>query len=323
MPGKIYSKDLGINLESGEEKEVFKWFLACVLFGKPIQQNVARLTYFEFVKNGLVSPDKILKAGWEKLVKALDKGHYVRYDYSTADKLLEICRTLKKEYGGVMNLIKSSKDLNDLRKRLEELKGVGPVTSGIFIRDIKMYFNKYKKIKRIFVAVKSSAKIQSLAFEWSKDKRDWPVRWVPNENLHVTLAPPWDEGDIGAVEDKLGGVSREIKPFNLSFERIVYGPRSGRYRLIWAEGGHSPELEELKKIIEKSLGVGGKKRELLPHVTLARFGPESFLKLKNKNLNEKIDWTESVQSFELIESVLLPAGAQYKVLKSFMLGPYE
>jgi len=55
---KIYSKDFGIDLESGKEKELFKWFLACLLFGKPIQQEVAKRTYFEFEKEGLTSPEK-------------------------------------------------------------------------------------------------------------------------------------------------------------------------------------------------------------------------------------------------------------------------
>ena len=38
----IRARDLGIDLESGTEGERFKWFLACLLFGKPIQQEVAR-----------------------------------------------------------------------------------------------------------------------------------------------------------------------------------------------------------------------------------------------------------------------------------------
>jgi hypothetical protein len=34
---KIYAKVLGIDLSSKQEAEYFKWFLACLLFGKPIQ----------------------------------------------------------------------------------------------------------------------------------------------------------------------------------------------------------------------------------------------------------------------------------------------
>lgn len=48
----IYAKELGIDLASGRETEYFKWFLACLLFGKPIQQEVAKRAYQELVKEG-------------------------------------------------------------------------------------------------------------------------------------------------------------------------------------------------------------------------------------------------------------------------------
>ncbi len=138
MKKQIYSGDLGIDVKSGKEEEFFKWFLACLLFGKPIQQKVARRTYFEFEREGLLNPDKILDAGWDKLVEVLDKGHYVRYDFSTATKLLEICRELKERYGKLNNLLKHAKNKKDLEKRLQEFKGIGPVITRIFLRDLKV-----------------------------------------------------------------------------------------------------------------------------------------------------------------------------------------
>ncbi|HKV58434.1 MAG TPA: hypothetical protein VJO32_09125, partial [Ktedonobacteraceae bacterium] len=94
----IYAKELGIDLASGRETEYFKWFLACLLFGKPIQQEVAKRAYQELVKEGIVSPEAILRAGWDKLVEVLDRGHYVRYDFSTATKLLDVSTALKEKY---------------------------------------------------------------------------------------------------------------------------------------------------------------------------------------------------------------------------------
>jgi len=138
----IYSRDLGIHLNTGKEKELFKWFLACLLFGKPIQQEVAKKTYFEFEKEGLLSPEKILEAGWNNLVEVLDRGHYVRYDFSTATKLLEISKELKEKYESLTNLLKSAKSKRDFEKKLQEFKGVGPVTTKIFLRDLKPIFKK-------------------------------------------------------------------------------------------------------------------------------------------------------------------------------------
>ncbi len=133
---KIFSTDLGIDVQSGREEELFKWFLACLLFGKPIQQEVAKRAYLELLKAGLVTPDRILEAGWDEIVRVLDVGHYVRYDFSTATKLLDVCRMLKEKYGTITTLINQSVSRKELEKRLLEFKGVGPKTAEIFIRDL-------------------------------------------------------------------------------------------------------------------------------------------------------------------------------------------
>jgi len=138
MRKKITAADLGINLKSGRESEIFKWFLACLLFGKPIQQEVAKRTYFEFKKENLMTPEAILSAGWNKLVEVLDRGHYVRYDFSTATKLLDIMKYLKENYGVLKNLLKIAKNKTDLKKRLLEFKGIGPVTTRIFLRELDL-----------------------------------------------------------------------------------------------------------------------------------------------------------------------------------------
>src|SRR5436305_6029312 len=141
---KIYAHELGIDLSSKQETEYFKWFLASLLFGKPIQQDVAKRAYGEFVKEGLVTPEAILQAGWDKLVEVLDRGHYVRYDFSTATKLLDVAKALKEKYGTMTNLINRSQTPEELSSHLEEFKGVGPKTAEIFLRDLApaVYRNK-------------------------------------------------------------------------------------------------------------------------------------------------------------------------------------
>jgi endonuclease III len=140
---KIEAHNLGIDLASRQESEYFKWFLACLLFGKPIQQGVARRTYDEFVKEGLTTPETILQAGWDKLVEVLDRGHYVRYDFSTATKLLDVCKALKETYGTITNLLTQAQTLDELSSRLQTFKGIGPKTAEIFLRDIAPIFREY------------------------------------------------------------------------------------------------------------------------------------------------------------------------------------
>lgn len=142
--GKPFSKVLGINLSFGDNEEIVKWFLASLLYGKPIRESSATKTYRCFKKHNLLSTDTILKAGWNKLVSILDEGGYTRYDFSTADKLLEVFGNLKSLYNGdLTRLHADSKDPRDLEARLKSLsKGIGGATISIFLRDMRKIWRK-------------------------------------------------------------------------------------------------------------------------------------------------------------------------------------
>ncbi|MCG6541421.1 DNA methylase [Pseudomonas sp. KSR10] len=138
MASEISAKELGIDIEKGEG-ELFKWFIASFLFGKRIQQDIAAEAYRVIVeKHGRDTPRKLCNCSWQTLVNMLGEGHYVRYDESTAERLLKLCDKLNKEYGGKLgNLHQQSKDRKDLEKRLAEFEGVGPKTVEIFMREAR------------------------------------------------------------------------------------------------------------------------------------------------------------------------------------------
>lgn len=140
--GRLYSEELGIDLDKGREGEVFRWFMASILYGKRISEKIATNTYREFERAGVLTPKAILGAGWRGLVVILDTGGYVRYDFSTADNLLEMAERLLKEYGSLTNLYKRAKDPEDLEKRLQDFKGIGPVTTSIFLRELRHVWKK-------------------------------------------------------------------------------------------------------------------------------------------------------------------------------------
>ena len=128
---------LGIDLASKSEEELFKWFLACLLFGKPIQTEIAERAWRELIKAHLTNPTAVSRAGWNKLVSLLDRAHYVRYDFSTATKLLEVCQELKRRYGTLTSLLVQAETATELSRRLQEFKHIGPVTARIFLREIR------------------------------------------------------------------------------------------------------------------------------------------------------------------------------------------
>ena len=130
-----YSEELKIDLT--QPKGRFQWFLASILFGARISEKIACRTYLALQKSGIDTPDKILSAGWDELVRLLDEGGYVRYDFSTATKLIDIMSSLKKRYGTLEDLYRQSSDTEDLDIRLREFKGIGPVTAQIFLSEMR------------------------------------------------------------------------------------------------------------------------------------------------------------------------------------------
>jgi len=98
--GPCYSKKLGIDLDSKEKDEIFKWFLASVLFGVRISENIVINTYRVFEKREILTSEKIVKTGWDGIIPVMGEGGYARYDNKTSTKLWkfhEICLKNTKE----------------------------------------------------------------------------------------------------------------------------------------------------------------------------------------------------------------------------------
>jgi hypothetical protein len=157
--GGSYARELGIDLSQSDSTEIHKWFLAAVLFGARISGEIAANTYAEFARAGVMSSAKIVHAGWNELVRILGRGGYTRYDFKTADKLLQVSNTLLREYAGDLNSFhRLAADESDLERRLKQLgKGVGDVTVNIFLREMRSIWPKAQPLPtaRIVQAAKA------------------------------------------------------------------------------------------------------------------------------------------------------------------------
>ncbi|AEA46912.1 hypothetical protein [Archaeoglobus veneficus] len=174
-----FSEELGLDLKNPEDR--FRWFIASILFAKPISFRIADKTIRLFLLHGLTSPEKILNAGWDRLVELLDVCGYVRYDFSTASNILETVKLLKEKYGDLERLHDEAKDSKDLEKRLMEFKGVGKTAVNIFLRELrgiwekanpepsKMALSMAEKLK--VDAVKYESALVRIYLEYCKKKR--------------------------------------------------------------------------------------------------------------------------------------------------------
>jgi len=195
-----YSSALGINLASMESEEVFKWFLASVLFGARIGEGIAMNTYKEFEKANVLSPEAVLETGWQGLVDILDRGGYVRYDFKTAAKLLEVTRTVKEKYEGDLNRLHFfARDESDLEEKLQGLgKGIGPVTVNIFLRELRDIWDKVE----LPLSEPALVAARNLSLVWASDAvvalENLKAMWEASERGEVRFS------DFEAALAKLG-----------------------------------------------------------------------------------------------------------------------
>lgn len=144
MPRKLrkqhHAVDFELDVLSGDT-DLFRWFLLCYLFGKPIQSNVAVTTWRLLINKKLDTPWAIVEASDHTLVSVLRAGGYTRYQHVTAHGLQVCMERLIDDYEGSLYLmLESSFDEDEFAKRLQKLYGVGPKIAEIFMRDVEEVF---------------------------------------------------------------------------------------------------------------------------------------------------------------------------------------
>ncbi|MCS4250448.1 MULTISPECIES: DNA methylase [unclassified Pseudomonas] len=137
MARSISASELGIELTPEDNSSLFKWFLASFLMGKRIQAPIAAQAYRVIVEEeGRDTARKLQHCTSRELVAMLGRAHYVRYDESTAQRLLDLSAKLNAEYAGnITQMRDASNNRQAFEKRLGEFDGVGPKTIEIFMRD--------------------------------------------------------------------------------------------------------------------------------------------------------------------------------------------
>ena len=123
------------------DTDMFRWFLLCLLFGKPIQSGVAVSTWKLFIEEKLDTPWAIVEASNHKLTSVLHDGGYARYEHVTAHALPICMERLIREYeGSLLLMLENSMDEDEFSKRLQKLYGVGPKVAEIFTRETQEEF---------------------------------------------------------------------------------------------------------------------------------------------------------------------------------------
>jgi endonuclease III len=137
MRKNVTAKDLRITLDDANEEGLFKWLIASFLMGKRIQADIAVKAYQVIVdKHQRDTPRKLAHCTHRELVVMLGEAHYVRYDETTASRLLALTTKLNSEYAGKMHrMLEASANRAEFEHRLSAFEGIGPKTVEIFMRE--------------------------------------------------------------------------------------------------------------------------------------------------------------------------------------------
>lgn len=156
------------------------------------------------------------------------------------------------------------------------------------------------------------------------------VRWVPPENVHLTLqflgAVP--EERVGAVEAAVRGAAAAARPLALELRGAGGFPNARRPRVLWA--GLSGELGALEGLVAElgrrlaPLGFTPESRPFSAHLTLGRAregrgAPGLAGALVHAAEAGGAPWR--VAEVALFESHLSPRGPRYEVILRVPLGP--
>lgn len=187
---------------------------------------------------------------------------------------------------------------------------------------------------RLFVAVNLPAEERRRAWEAAQPLRAarLPVRWAAEETLHLTLKflGEVDAERVGPIGDALAGAVRGLRPFTVGLGGVGAFPSLSKPRVVWVGMERHPALELLANDVERALMGLSFEPELKPfspHLTLGRAErgarASAFGDFPAQAAAVAYEGSTTVESVDLMHSVLGPHGPTYTVLSRAPLGARE
>lgn len=136
--GTTYASEAGIDL-ADTPAPLYQFLVLATLLSTRIAADIAVSATRELIAAGYRTPHAMLDASWQDRVDALGRGHYRRYDESTATRLADAARFVEDTYDGDLRRLAGAADgsADNAATLLQEFPGLGPVGADIFRREVQ------------------------------------------------------------------------------------------------------------------------------------------------------------------------------------------
>jgi endonuclease III len=136
--GRTYAQEAGIRL-ADQPKPLYQLLVLATLLSTRISAGVAVAAARELFSAGYRTPAAMVEASWQDRVDALGRGHYRRYDESTASTLGDSAGQVIRQYRGDLRRLrdKANGTPKAIAELLREFRGIGPTGASIFLREVQ------------------------------------------------------------------------------------------------------------------------------------------------------------------------------------------
>ena len=174
--------------------------------------------------------------------------------------------------------------------------------------------------RKIFISINLPARDKKRLIKASDKWSVLPVKWVKEQNLHITLVflGFTDDSAVEEICAKAKEASAGMEIFDVAFDRIEIGPTSEKQQLIWLTGEPNENLLRLVEKLEKELGIFvSEKKSFRPHITLGRIRQRRWAALPEKpEISEKFPLTVAAETVDVMASEFKNDGQEYTVIDS-------
>jgi endonuclease III len=136
--GRTYAQEAGIRM-ADQPSPLYQLLALATLLSTRISAGVAVAAARELFAAGYRTPAAMSEASWQDRVDALGRGHYRRYDESTASTLGDSAGRVVRQYRGDLRRLRdeANGDAKAIAKLLTEFRGIGPTGASIFLREVQ------------------------------------------------------------------------------------------------------------------------------------------------------------------------------------------